>query len=83
MADGDGIETLDLRGLNCPLPALRTKRQLRRMAPGERVRVLTTDPLAGIDVPHAAREAGAEVLSRERDEAAGADAFVIAAGDGR
>lgn len=83
MDDGSGMETLDLRGLNCPLPALHTKRQLRRMAPGERIRVLTTDPLAGIDVPHAAREAGAEVLSRERDEAAGVEAFVIASGEAR
>lgn len=40
---------LDLRGLNCPLPILRTKRQLAVMAPGETLRVVATDPHAVID----------------------------------
>jgi tRNA 2-thiouridine synthesizing protein A len=35
---------LDLRGLKCPLPVLRTKKALRAMAPGDEIEVLATDP---------------------------------------
>lgn len=40
---------LDARGLNCPLPILKTKVALNRMQPGELLHVLTTDPLAPLD----------------------------------
>lgn len=40
---------LDLKGLNCPLPILRTKQQLNKMQAGEMVTVLVTDPHAEID----------------------------------
>lgn len=43
---------LDLRGLNCPLPVLRTAKALRKCAPGTLLRIECTDPLAGIDIPH-------------------------------
>lgn len=50
--------TYDLRGLNCPLPVLKTRKRLAGMAPGSRLWVETTDPLAGIDIPAFANEAG-------------------------
>lgn len=56
---------LDLRGLKCPLPALKTRAALRRLPPGTVLQVETTDPLAAIDVPNAAREEGAEILDVE------------------
>ena len=59
---------LDLSGLKCPLPVLRTRKALRRMEPGERLRVICTDPLAGIDVPNLIRETG-DVLEDQRQEA--------------
>jgi len=40
---------LDVRGLNCPLPILRTKRELARMQVGEVLRVRATDPHSVID----------------------------------
>ena len=49
---------LDLRGLRCPLPALRTERQLRAMSAGERLGVLADDQLAAIDIPHLCRQSG-------------------------
>ena len=49
---------LDLKGLNCPLPALRTRKALRKMTPGARLLVECTDPLAAIDVPHCVFECG-------------------------
>lgn len=57
-AQRQGTQELDLRGLNCPLPVLKTRRRLSAMAAGEELVVLTTDPLAVIDIPAFCREAG-------------------------
>ena len=51
-------KTLDLRGLKCPLPALRTRKALAGMRPGDLLIVECTDPLAGIDIPNLVRETG-------------------------
>jgi tRNA 2-thiouridine synthesizing protein A len=66
MAQDD--ETLDLRGLKCPLPALFARRALEKAAPGARLAVLTDDPLAPIDVPHMCRQEGYEVLALDKDD---------------
>lgn len=49
---------LDLRGLKCPLPVLRTRKALLAARPGERLAVQATDPLAGLDLGNLARETG-------------------------
>lgn len=49
---------LDLAGLKCPLPALKTRKALKGLAPGARIAVLCTDPLAAIDIPNLLRETG-------------------------
>ena len=59
---------LDLRGLKCPLPALRTRKALAAAAPGTLLLVLCTDPLAGVDIPHLARETGDVFEGREKAE---------------
>lgn len=46
---------LDVRGLNCPLPILRTKKALSAMTSGQRIRVYATDPGSVIDFPAFAR----------------------------
>jgi tRNA 2-thiouridine synthesizing protein A len=58
---------LDLRGLHCPLPALRTRKALRRLAPGDRLVVECTDPLSAVDIPHLLRETG-DTLERQEAE---------------
>jgi tRNA 2-thiouridine synthesizing protein A len=45
-------ETMDLRGLKCPLPALLAKKALARLAAGARLRVLADDPMSVVDIPH-------------------------------
>lgn len=45
-------ETLDLRGLKCPLPAMLAKKALARLAPGAGLIVWADDPLAAVDIPH-------------------------------
>lgn len=49
---------LDARGLICPLPVLRARKVLKGMRPGEVLRVLATDAMAAIDLPHFCAEAG-------------------------
>lgn len=60
---------LDLAGLKCPLPYLRTRKKLEELAPGTVMLVTTTDPLAIIDIPNLCRETGdtVEILTREGD----------------
>lgn len=74
LADG-APELLDLRGLKCPMPVLRTRRALRRLAAGQSLRVLCTDPLAGIDIPNLVREDGHRLASAERAD--GIAVFVV------
>ena len=52
------VATIDLRGLKCPLPALRTRKALSRLRPGATLVVECTDPLAEIDIPNLVRETG-------------------------
>ncbi|MGH6673533.1 MAG: sulfurtransferase TusA family protein [Xanthobacteraceae bacterium] len=51
-------KTLNLRGLKCPLPALRTKKALSQGQPGDVFIVECTDPLAGIDIPNLINQTG-------------------------
>ena len=44
-------ETLDTRGLRCPLPLLKTEKRLAALPPGAMLVVLATDPIAKIDIP--------------------------------
>ncbi len=52
------LTKLDLTGLKCPMPALRTRKALRRLSPGDRLEVLCTDPLAAIDIPAMVQQSG-------------------------
>ena len=61
------LESIDLRRLKCPLPALISRRRLSRSAPGTVIVVVTDDPMAPIDVPHMCADAGFEVVCVERD----------------
>ena len=59
---------LDLAGLKCPLPALKTRKALKSLAAGDRLEVLCTDPLSVIDIPNLIRETGDKVEIAERNE---------------
>lgn len=51
---------LDTRGLRCPLPVIRMETRIRRLAPGETLEVISDDPIARLDIPLAAEQAGFE-----------------------
>ena len=61
-------KTLDLLGLKCPLPVLKTKKAVSQLNVGDELVVLTTDPMAEIDIPHFCSEHGHHLLTSERTE---------------
>ncbi|MFZ2267236.1 MAG: sulfurtransferase TusA family protein [Azonexus sp.] len=59
---------LDVKGLNCPLPILRTKKALAEMESGKILRVQATDPGSLKDFPAFAKQTGNDLLlQREED----------------
>ncbi len=69
---------LDLKGLKCPLPALKARKALKGLAPGASLEVLCTDPMAAIDIPNLIRETGDALVSQAAD--AGVLSFLIRKG---
>ncbi|EKS31912.1 hypothetical protein HMPREF9696_04133 [Afipia clevelandensis ATCC 49720] len=59
---------LDLTGLKCPLPVLKTRKALKALMAGDRLEVHCTDPLSVIDIPNLIRETGDRVEIVERAE---------------
>jgi molybdopterin-guanine dinucleotide biosynthesis protein A len=64
LGTGEGLK-LDLKGLKCPLPALKTAKALARMKRGDEVRVVCTDPMAQIDIPHLVQSEGHQLIAQE------------------
>jgi tRNA 2-thiouridine synthesizing protein A len=61
-------KTLNLRGLKCPLPALRTRKALSQSQPGDIIVVECTDPLAEIDIPNLLRQTGDKLEDSRKDK---------------
>ncbi len=51
-------KTVSLRGLKCPLPALRTRKMLTGMKSGDQLTIECTDPLTAIDIPNLLQQTG-------------------------
>ena len=78
-AAGDGRPApdreLDVRGLGCPIPLLRTRVVLGEMTSGERLRVETTDPHSAAELKAFCTRAGHRFL--HHGEAGGVHTFVL------
>lgn len=61
-------KTINLRGLKCPLPALRTRKALTGMRSGDILVVQCTDPLAGIDIPNLLNQTGDTLEETRKDK---------------
>jgi tRNA 2-thiouridine synthesizing protein A len=57
---------LNLRGLKCPLPALRARKALGALQAGDMLIAECTDPLTAIDIPNLLRETGDTMVSTAR-----------------
>ena len=58
---------LDVKGLNCPLPILRTKKTLAEMESGQILRVQATDPGSLKDFPAFAKQTGNELIAQSEE----------------
>ena len=61
---------VDARGLNCPLPILRTKKMLNDMKSGEVVHILATDPASVRDFQAFAKQTGNALLQHGEQDGA-------------
>jgi tRNA 2-thiouridine synthesizing protein A len=61
----DIAKELDTRGLNCPLPILKTKKALAEMNSGELLKVLSTDPGSLRDFQAFAKQTGNELVEQQ------------------
>lgn len=62
------VHTLDARGLNCPLPILRTRKAIAGIDAGEVLEVSSTDPGSVKDMDSFCRQTGHELLSSAEAE---------------
>lgn len=60
-------ETLDTRGLNCPLPILRTRKVISNLAAGDVLQVTATDPGSLKDIESFCTQTGHELLSANQN----------------
>jgi TusA-related sulfurtransferase len=62
------LESLDARGLLCPLPVIRTQERVRRLPAGATLEVEATDAGTLEDIPAWCRVHGHRLLSSESEE---------------
>ena len=60
-------KTLNLRGLKCPLPALRARKALTGLKAGDMLIAECTDPLTAIDIPNLLNQTGDRLESTARE----------------
>ena len=60
--DQSALITLDVTGLKCPLPVLKARRQISRMAAGAVLEVKADDPAAPLDFDHFCYTGGHQLL---------------------
>lgn len=68
---------LDCREDSCPVPVLRTKEALAKLAPGQLLEVWTKDPMAPVDIPAVVHRAGAVLVSVQEDHDSEVATFLI------
>jgi len=73
--DGMTEKAMNLRGLKCPLPALRARKALAGIKSGDVIVAECTDPLAAIDIPNLLRQTGDVLIGKSK--AAGVLTFRI------
>jgi tRNA 2-thiouridine synthesizing protein A len=61
-------QMLDARGLNCPLPILRTKKALSELGTGETLAVISTDPGSLKDMQAFCKQTGHDLVSSSSDQ---------------
>ena len=66
---------LDTRGLLCPLPVLKLRKLVKSTKKKDKIKLITDDPAAIVDVPHFCNEQGHKILESSNEN--GYDSFII------
>ena len=66
---------LDTRGLLCPLPVLKLRKLTTSTKQKDKIKLITDDPAAIVDVPHFCNEQGHQILESSKEN--GYDLFII------
>lgn len=61
-------QSLDLRGLKCPLPVLKARRAIKDMAKGDVLEIYADDPVAVLDFAHFCETTGHVLLASDADD---------------
>ncbi|WP_084479953.1 sulfurtransferase TusA family protein [Brucella pseudogrignonensis] len=67
MTDKSFDHLLDTSGLKCPLPVLRARKLIKTLQPGSNLKIICTDPLAEIDIPHMSNSDGHHLVQKGRE----------------
>ncbi len=68
MAGGYTVDqVLDCKGLNCPLPVIKTKKTIEQMALGQVLQMIATDPGSKSDMVAWAKSTGHELLETREE----------------
>ena len=60
-------QVLDAKGLNCPLPILKTKKMIKSMTSGQVLEVLATDPGSIADMTAFAKQTGHKIIGQSNE----------------
>ena len=66
---------LDTRGLLCPLPVLKLRKLINSVKQKDKIKLITDDPAAIVDVPHFCNEQGHQILKSFKEK--NYDLFII------
>lgn len=61
-------QEIDLSGLNCPMPVMKTKKALKSMESGKILHVISTDPGSMDDIPELVPEIGCTMIENKDEE---------------
>ena len=68
-------EELDCRGMNCPLPILKTKKAIEKLSSGQILKMTATDPGSANDMAAWSTRTGNDIV--EKEEANGEYVFYV------
>lgn len=68
MMNISATQFLDARGMNCPLPILRTKKTLSALNPGDTLSITSTDPGSVKDMQSFCNQTGNELVSSNANQ---------------
>lgn len=67
MMTAETVDVCDFKGLQCPLPVLKTRKKLQDLTAGDIIKVETTDPLSPLDIAHFCQTDGHALLEQSAE----------------